>query len=70
MNVHDEIIKIVQDHELLCRTLAEQIPGAAEQGSLKEKLLKMADNAADVGAGIFTEGGAVIATRALERALL
>ncbi len=69
MSLKEEVNEILQEHELLCRTLALELPGEAIAGSLKEKLMKMADRAADINAKLPTLTMDTATIKALERVL-
>jgi hypothetical protein len=70
MSIKEELHDLLENHERLCRTLADQLPGEAAAGSLKEKLLKMADQAADVKTKLSTQWLDAEAVKKLEEVLL
>lgn len=70
MAIKEELYELLENHERLCRTLAEQLPGNAESGSLKEKLLKMADQAADIKTKLPTQWLDTETVKRLEEVLL
>ena len=70
MSIEDELCELLHEHELLCRTLAAQIPGEAKSDTLKEKLLKMADQAADLDVKLSTRSWNIRALDELEKVLV